>query len=32
MPDNAGAIRFYKAHGMLDEAVLLEKHFAENTL
>ena len=32
MPDNVGAIRFYKAHGMLDEAILLEKHFTKNTL
>jgi ribosomal protein S18 acetylase RimI-like enzyme len=27
MPDNRKAIEFYKAHGMTDEAVLLEKHF-----
>jgi ribosomal protein S18 acetylase RimI-like enzyme len=27
MPDNVGAIRFYRAHGLVDEAVLLEKHF-----
>jgi ribosomal protein S18 acetylase RimI-like enzyme len=27
MPDNAGAIRFYKNHGLVDEAVFLEKHF-----
>jgi ribosomal protein S18 acetylase RimI-like enzyme len=27
MPDNAGAIRFYRAHGLVDEAVLLERHF-----
>jgi ribosomal protein S18 acetylase RimI-like enzyme len=27
MPDNAGAQRFYKAHGLVDEAVYLEKHF-----
>lgn len=26
LPDNAGAIRFYRAHGLTDEAVLLEKH------
>jgi ribosomal protein S18 acetylase RimI-like enzyme len=28
MPDNQGAIRFYKRHGLVDEAVFLEKHFA----
>ena len=28
MPDNAAAIRFYRAHGLTDEAVFLEKHFA----
>jgi ribosomal protein S18 acetylase RimI-like enzyme len=28
MPDNAGAMRFYKSHGLTDEAVYLEKHFA----
>jgi len=28
MPDNAGAIKFYKRHGMVDEAVYLEKHFS----
>jgi len=27
MPDNEGAIRFYKKHGLTDEAVFLEKHF-----
>ncbi len=27
MPDNQGAIRFYKRHGLVDEAVFLEKHF-----
>jgi ribosomal protein S18 acetylase RimI-like enzyme len=27
MPSNSKAIEFYKAHGMTDEAVLLEKHF-----
>jgi ribosomal protein S18 acetylase RimI-like enzyme len=27
MPDNEGALRFYQAHGLVDEAVLLEKHF-----
>lgn len=26
MPDNASAVRFYKKHGLIDEAVLLEKH------
>jgi len=26
MPDNEGAQRFYRAHGLVDEAVLLEKH------
>ena len=27
LPDNEGAIRFYRAHGLVDEAVYLEKHF-----
>jgi ribosomal protein S18 acetylase RimI-like enzyme len=27
MPDNAGAIRFYRRHGLVDEALLLEHHF-----
>ncbi|MBN1438983.1 MAG: GNAT family N-acetyltransferase [Anaerolineales bacterium] len=27
MPDNAGAIRFYRRHGLTEEAVFLEKHF-----
>ncbi len=27
MPDNVTAIRFYKAHGLVDEALYLEKHF-----
>jgi nucleoside phosphorylase/ribosomal protein S18 acetylase RimI-like enzyme len=27
MPDNAGALRFYRSHGLADEAVFLEKHF-----
>ncbi len=26
MPDNHEAIRFYKKHGLVDEAVLLERH------
>ena len=26
MPDNDGAIRFYRSHGLVDEAVFLEKH------
>jgi len=26
MPDNLRAIKFYKAHGLVDEAILLEKH------
>ncbi len=26
-PDNEGAIRFYRAHGLVDESLLLEKHF-----
>lgn len=29
MPGNAGALRFYKSHGLVDEAVYLEKHFRE---
>jgi ribosomal protein S18 acetylase RimI-like enzyme len=27
MPDNTGAQRFYRTHGLVDEAVYLEKHF-----
>jgi len=27
MPDNEGAQRFYRAHGLVDEAIYLEKHF-----
>jgi ribosomal protein S18 acetylase RimI-like enzyme len=27
MPDNAGAVRFYRRLGLVDEAVYLEKHF-----
>jgi ribosomal protein S18 acetylase RimI-like enzyme len=27
MADNEGAIRFYKSHGLVDEAIFLEKHF-----
>ncbi len=27
MPDNQGALRFYRAHGLTDEAVFLERHF-----
>lgn len=27
MPDNPGAIRFYRRHGLTEEAVFLEKHF-----
>jgi len=27
MPDNAGALRFYRTYGLVDEAVFLEKHF-----
>lgn len=27
MPDNKGAKRFYQSHGLVDEAVFLEKHF-----
>jgi ribosomal protein S18 acetylase RimI-like enzyme len=26
MPDNHAAIRFYKKHGLVDEAILLERH------
>lgn len=26
LPDNEGAQRFYRAHGLVDEAVFLEKH------
>lgn len=29
MLDNEGAIRFYKAHGLVDEALYLERHFTE---
>jgi ribosomal protein S18 acetylase RimI-like enzyme len=28
LPDNQEAIAFYKSHGMVDEAVYLEKHFS----
>ena len=27
MPDNTGAIRFYKLHGLTEEGLLLERHF-----
>lgn len=27
LPDNPGAQRFYRAHGLVDQAVLLEKHW-----
>ncbi|MGD8397454.1 MAG: GNAT family N-acetyltransferase [Anaerolineae bacterium] len=27
LPGNEGAQRFYRAHGLVDEAILLEKHF-----
>ena len=27
MPDNHEAIAFYKSHGLIDEAIYLEKHF-----
>jgi ribosomal protein S18 acetylase RimI-like enzyme len=27
MPDNTGAIRFYKRHGLTEEALFLERHF-----
>jgi ribosomal protein S18 acetylase RimI-like enzyme len=27
LPDNAKATEFYKAHGLTDEAIFLEKHF-----
>jgi ribosomal protein S18 acetylase RimI-like enzyme len=27
MPDNEGALRFYRSHGLVDEAVFLERHF-----
>ena len=30
MPDNAGAIRFYKSHGLTGEAVYLEKRFTND--
>jgi ribosomal protein S18 acetylase RimI-like enzyme len=29
MPDNEGALRFYRAHGFTDEAVFLEKHLGD---
>lgn len=29
MPDNQGAIAFYRSHGLTDEAVYLEKHFRD---
>jgi ribosomal protein S18 acetylase RimI-like enzyme len=28
MADNKGALRFYRSHGLVDEAVFLEKHLA----
>jgi ribosomal protein S18 acetylase RimI-like enzyme len=28
MPGNAGAIRFYRRHGLAEEAVYLERHFS----
>lgn len=31
MPDNHGALRFYRSHGLVDEAVYLEKHFGSPT-
>ena len=31
MPDNDGAIRFYRSHGLVDEAVFLEKHLFTGT-
>jgi ribosomal protein S18 acetylase RimI-like enzyme len=27
MPDNEAAIRFYKRHGLVEEALFLERHF-----
>jgi ribosomal protein S18 acetylase RimI-like enzyme len=27
LTENVGARRFYRAHGLTDDAVLLEKHF-----
>ena len=30
MPENQGALRFYRAHGLVDEAIYLEKHFTPN--
>lgn len=27
MSDNIGAVHFYRAHGLVDEAIYLEKHF-----
>jgi ribosomal protein S18 acetylase RimI-like enzyme len=29
MPDNQKALAFYKSHGMVDEAIFLEKHFIQ---
>ena len=29
MPENAGAIRFYRRHGLTEEAVFLEKHLPQ---
>jgi PhnO protein len=31
MPDNDGAQRFYRSHGLIEEAVFLEKHFTHTT-
>lgn len=30
MPDNTQAIRFYRRHGFMDEALLLERHFQKD--
>jgi GNAT superfamily N-acetyltransferase len=30
MPDNAGAIRFYRRHGLTEEAALLERRFVRS--
>jgi ribosomal protein S18 acetylase RimI-like enzyme len=30
MPDNQGALRFYRRHGLVEEVVLLERHFGDS--
>jgi ribosomal protein S18 acetylase RimI-like enzyme len=32
MPDNQRAIKFYRTHGLIEEALYLEKHFARESV